>query len=862
MCANILRRLALASALVSAGAASAQQVEHTFIFVIDGVRASEGFDDPSHLYVSALYDDLAPQGSLLTNMEVRDQPVTVPAHQSLISGTWADYANLSPYEEREYFAQRFPTLFESYRMQTGAPADSCWLVGNTPLIHDSAHSLMPGYGGDYAARRALDYGGHEQDSFTWDGLETAMADGEVALALINLHEVDRHGHSDSWLGYSSKIEEGSENIVEFWTRIQIDPVYQDNTLLIVTTDHGRHDDGVLSGWIDHGCSCRGCRQVFLLAIGPGIRQGFVSDEPVSFLDIAPTVAHVMGVDFPYHRGRILTEILMAGASVEQGPGGLGSFNPWTVSRDGLTVRVSEKQDPDVLDSQGAQLVNTEISEDGGESWDEYSTAGNPTIQLAPVAWTDGEIVLVGWQELPTGGEEWSVRLRRLGGESADWEEVLFEPMDGSATPVSNLALTESDGELYLAEMNSRQETLRMWSSDDRGLSWSEDLINYTIDRYFPRDVDAERIDGTWVVSYSAHAEGPPNLDDNNDNTEIYWIVSDDEGDTWEGEHRLTDDDAPSIQPELALTPDGVLHLIWADMEEGSFQLYHAESTDEGATFSVPTQLTFDSLGAWEPAAAVDGERLYIAWSQFDAVDEATVHLAALEDDALVEERVLGGDAALARTPHLAPLGDCTSLLTWSHSDLDDGWELSSSVLTTAGVPVAGATGSLAPDSVVAGSTTLLQLTIDLSVDDENRGTDRVEVGVPSGLSANGTAELTVDGDAVEGTASIEGTTLWFELAEPVTEDGAQLVLGFEVDVQAEPFDGAEFTVILHDGTEPCPVSVQGSFTISAEAFGDDDDSATGDDGDCSCSAVGGGEHAALIVLLLFGAFHGTRRTRP
>ena len=60
MFATLLRRLALATTLATAGAASAQQVEHTFIFVIDGLRASEGFDDPTHQHVQALYDEIAP----------------------------------------------------------------------------------------------------------------------------------------------------------------------------------------------------------------------------------------------------------------------------------------------------------------------------------------------------------------------------------------------------------------------------------------------------------------------------------------------------------------------------------------------------------------------------------------------------------------------------------------------------------------------------------------------------------------------------------------------------------------------------------------------------------------------------------
>jgi hypothetical protein len=859
----------LLAVLGTSVAAQAQQAEHAFIFVIDGLRASEGFEDPSHLYVGPLWDELAPQGSLLTYMEVRDQPETIPSHNTIISGTYADVANLSPYEGRANFGPRSPTLFEAYRLATGATADSCWAVGNTPLIHDSASSLMPGYGPDYGASHALDYTGSTPDSFAWDQIDDIMADHEVGVMLTNLHEVDRHAHNGSWVGYTDKANEASETIVAFWNQLQADPVYQDNTVLVVATDHGRHLEGVFTGWRDHGCSCAGCRQVFMLVVGPGVRQGIVSDEPVSTLDIAPTVAHMMGLDFPYHRGRVLTEVLQSGASVDPGPG--GAFNPALVGADGLLVRVSELQDPEVTDDEGAHRVLVEISEDGGDSWDETLTAGGTALQYAPEVWTDGEVTVVAWLEIMAHGEEWSTRVRRFGAESSDWEDVLFEAMEGSSTPVGNLSLTREGDDLYLMELNARHETLRMWTSDDRGLSWTEELGGYEIDRYFPRDVDIVRSGDNLVVAYSSHAEGPPNMGDLNDNTEIYWMVSDDDGDSWiGGEHRLSNDDAPSITPVIEATPDGVLHIVWADSADGTFQLFHAESTDDGETFSDPVQLTSGSVGSWEPAAVADGERLYVAWSQFDDRDEATVHLAALEGDALVEERVLG-NTAVARTPFIAPLGDCTSMITWTESDLEGAWELVSEQVVTAGTPATAATGTLDPAEVDAGHpAAALRLDIQIEVSEGDRGVDGIEVLVPSQITPAGSATLEVDGDLVDGAATYETGVLRFEAAELVDTDGALLTLRFEAEVQADAFEAAPFAVTLHHGLESCATEVSGDLLLDGvttagdddddDDVSDDDDSAGDDDG-CECSA--GGRLAtgpAALAVLLGLAFTLRRRT--
>ena len=862
MHASLSRRaaglLAAVLATVVPTSAPAQQAEHAFIFVIDGLRASEGFGDPSHVNVGPLWDELAPQGSLLTYMEVRDQPETIPSHNTIVSGTYADVANLSPYEGRAAFGPRSPTLFEAYRLATGASADSCWAVGNTPLIHDTAHSLMPGYGPDYGASHALDYNGSTQDSYAWDQIDAIMADHEVGVMLTNLHEVDRHAHSGFWLGYTSKALEASETLVAFWNQLQADPVYQDNTVLVVATDHGRHLEGVFTGWRDHGCSCAGCRQVFMLVLGPGVREGFVSDEPVSTLDIAPTVAHMLGLDFPYHRGRILTEVLQAGASVDPGPG--GAFNPALVGADGVLVRVSERQDPELMDDEGAHRVLVEISEDGGQSWDETLTSGGSALQYAPDVWTDGEVTVVAWLEIMARGEEWSTRVRRIGAESSDWEDVLFEAMEGSSTPVGNLSLTSDGDDLYLMELNARHETLRMWVSDDRGLSWSEEQVGYEIDRYFPRDVDIARSGDNLVAVYSSHAEGPPNMEDHNDNTEIYWMVSADGGDSWiGGEHRLTDDDAPSITPVIEATPDGALHTLWADRADGTFQLFHAESTDDGESFSDPVQLTFDSEGSWEPAAVADGERLYVAWSQFDARDEATIHLAALEGGALVEERVLG-NRAVARTPFIAPLGDCTSMITWTESDLDGAWELVSEQVVTAGTPATSGTATLDPAEVDAGHpAAALRLDIQIELGEDDRGVDGIEVHVPSQLTPAGTATLEVDGDLVEGVATYETGVLRFDAAEIVDVDGALLTLRFEAAVQADPFEDVPFTATLHHGLESCATEVDGALLLDGVAAsgddddddGDDDDDSAGDDDGCECSSGGrpGTAPATLAILL-------------
>ncbi len=838
-----------AAVVLLPGRASAQPVEHAFIFVIDGLRSDEGFDDPTLQYVGPLADELAPQGSLLTYLDVREQTFTLPTHQAMLTGNFGDFPNTWPDHTRVHFAPRTPTLFEAYRLATGAPETSCWVVANMPLAgHDMGFSSMPGYGEALTASRNYDGDNQASDSWVWEQVDGILDQHEVGVMLVNLNEVDRWGHEVDWDAYTGRTAEASDALVAFWDRLQADPVYQDSTVLLVTTDHGRHAGGVDDGWVSHGCSCLGCRKSFLLALGPGIRQGFSSDMACSSLDLAPTLAHLMELPFPYHRGRVLTEILDGGESIDPGPG--GRFHPMLLGSAERIIRLSEWQDPERTDDDGAHRIVVEISGDGGSSWEPYSTSPGSEVQLSPVAWTDGETVVAGWLEVLAHGEAWNARLRRLGSGDDVWEEVLYEPMIGASTPVGNLALSaDADGRLWLLENNALNERLRMWVSDDQGVSWSDVLHSTPYDRYFPRDARVVRSGDVLLLAYSAHAEERRWEVEYNDNTEIYWQLSEDGGETWDGEYGLTDDDAPSIQPAMAVGPDGRVRLVWSDRRSGVFQLYHASSTDDGVTFSPPAQLTFDGIGAWEPVLSVSGGRLHLAWSAFDERDSAAIHLAALDEDALVGERVVSQPGRVARTPALLPLGECSSLATWSESDLVGPWELAQERVETGETPVTWATGSLSPETTPAGGPAfILTISLELTLVAADLGVDLVEVALPDSFQAAAPAEVDVDGDPVDAAVEVDGTGVSVTLDDPVTHDGAQVTLRLEITPPDDPADPAPAALTLARQGHPCTSTVAGDLSLGADpnASDDDDDDTPGDDdtgglppadpGNCECSA--------------------------
>jgi arylsulfatase A-like enzyme len=79
------------------------------------------------------------------------------------------------------------------------------------------------------------------------------------------------------------------------------------------------DTPLATGQGNHGSFSRAETRNFMAAIGPGFKAGYADPAPVSNADIAPTLAHVMGLDLPSRgglKGRVISEALTGGAEVK------------------------------------------------------------------------------------------------------------------------------------------------------------------------------------------------------------------------------------------------------------------------------------------------------------------------------------------------------------------------------------------------------------------------------------------------------------------------------------------------------------------------------------------------------------------
>lgn len=268
------------------------------LFIIDGPRLSEMFEDPLHEHVPRIWNDLRPQGAIIREFWNSGDTRTNPGHSSILSGTWQYIANDGT--ERPHA----PTLFEYMRKTLGAPQSQAYIVTGKDKLRSCSYSTHPEYGAAYAATEDGPYAG---DNAVCAELLSVLQSDAPRLVMACFPTVDQAGHAGSWDNYVAAIENVDSLAYHVWNYLQSDTAYAGQTYMFVTADHGRHDDAH-GGFQNHGDDCAGCRRLPFLALGPDIRAGYTADGVYTQRDICNTVAALLDFPVPYAEGAVIEEI--------------------------------------------------------------------------------------------------------------------------------------------------------------------------------------------------------------------------------------------------------------------------------------------------------------------------------------------------------------------------------------------------------------------------------------------------------------------------------------------------------------------------------------------------------------------------
>lgn len=270
------------------------------LVVIDGLRYSEGFGDPTRQHVPQM-GALAAQGTIVEPFRNDGGTYTSRAIPAIMCGSWEapiDYFDPLCNEDNQYSAR--PMVHEYFRRQLGQPGDECpYVLGAYCPWRGSFH---PAYGQAYWPDWVGVWGG---DDANWAAAQTILTLSRPKFLTLYLADVDHAGHSGVFADYLAAIENADAIVGDLWTFLQADPEYAGRTTLLVTNDHGRHE----TDFSGHGDDCDGCRDIQFLAVGLGVKAGHVSTVPRSIPDIVPTIGALLGFHTEFADGEVMGEIL-------------------------------------------------------------------------------------------------------------------------------------------------------------------------------------------------------------------------------------------------------------------------------------------------------------------------------------------------------------------------------------------------------------------------------------------------------------------------------------------------------------------------------------------------------------------------
>ena len=326
-----------------------------------GARDQETFAPEGQENIPHLMRELIPQSTFFTQVVNRGILGHYVATASLATGVYEtinNFASLPP---------EHPTVFEYFRKDLKRPSTDAWVVapsnGFNRIGESNNRAYGPGLGASVILPKHLltaamsgrttdyehllrdnyesplfapDLGGNEfqlqqlemmlklsVDDFKSHALTLSSPDElsvyiarrlmrllAPSLLWITMHDIDI-AHAGAYSLYIDGIRRTDRLCAEMWKAIQSEPEYAGNTTLFILPDFGRDsdDDSGGNGFQHHRTGDALSRTTWMMALGPGIREGAVYDRPMQSTDLVPTLGSLLGFSPSLAQGRPIVELL-------------------------------------------------------------------------------------------------------------------------------------------------------------------------------------------------------------------------------------------------------------------------------------------------------------------------------------------------------------------------------------------------------------------------------------------------------------------------------------------------------------------------------------------------------------------------
>ncbi|HEY1577529.1 MAG TPA: hypothetical protein VGF82_10715 [Terracidiphilus sp.] len=324
-----------------------------------GARDQETFSPEGQHNIPHMIKELAPQSSFFTHVSNQGILGHYVATASLTTGVYETLNNFSAVPPDH------PTVFEYFRKDLRRPASDAWVVapsnGFNRIGESNARSYGPGTGatvilpkhllGAATPGNAADFNHLLRDNYEnplyvspqgggdfelqqldqilrlsvgdfLDHARTLSSPDELSLFIakrlmqqeapsllwITMHDIDV-AHSGAYSLYVEGIRRTDRLCGELWAAVQANPEYAGNTTMFVLPDFGRdsdYDSGG-NGFQHHRTGDVASRTTWMMALGAGVREGVVYDQPVQSVDLVPTLGALLGFTAGQSQGHPIKE---------------------------------------------------------------------------------------------------------------------------------------------------------------------------------------------------------------------------------------------------------------------------------------------------------------------------------------------------------------------------------------------------------------------------------------------------------------------------------------------------------------------------------------------------------------------------
>jgi hypothetical protein len=358
--------MALGAAMVSASpfvrAEQARKRRKVIVVTFGGgARDQETFAPEGQENIPHLITELAPQSSFFTHVTNQGILGHYVATASLTTGVYETLNNFSAVPPDH------PTVFEYFRKDLHRPASDAWVVApsngfnrigesNSRLygpgtgaavilpkhllsatkrgaMPDLDHLLRDNYenpmytpqlaGNEFEIQQletilrlsVEDFLAHARTLSSPDELSVYIAKRLMrqeapSLLWITMHDIDV-AHSGAYSLYIEGIRRTDRLCAELWKTVASEPEYAGNTTMFILPDFGRDSDYDAggNGFQHHRTGDAASRTTWMMALGAGVRQGVVYDEPMQSIDLVPSLGAMLGFSATQSAGKPVKEFL-------------------------------------------------------------------------------------------------------------------------------------------------------------------------------------------------------------------------------------------------------------------------------------------------------------------------------------------------------------------------------------------------------------------------------------------------------------------------------------------------------------------------------------------------------------------------